>query len=489
MTPTPGGPKVEYRQLGKSGLRVSVPIVRSMISTWRSLADEVLYHLARSNGLWIRQVDWVLDEEKGTEILQAAWDMGINTIDTANMYSNGESERILSDAQNQIPRERIIVATKCYWLVAQDMSINTFFQPELLNERGYVNQSGLSRAAIFNAVDASLGRLQLTYIDLLQIHRFDPATPVEETVGALHDLVTSGKVRYIGASSMRTWQFALMNEVAEKRGWTKFVSMQSEYSLLYREEVRTWHEREMNAYCDYHEIGLIPWSPLGGGSLARPLNLSTTRSQNKAATVQAKYSTADEAIIKRVEELAEKRGVAMAQIALAWVGAKVASPIVGFNSVQRVAEGVTTGITLSGGSQVLGRALMMAHQRYWYGAMAKYPKAIRVGSNSTVSCHWAAKCPISSRFFPESYGALKDPGLRVFKSSSSNLPEVSISISISTSISISVQLSPQSPPPAHARLVLGGLFRSAGHWHWHWHTPYLAVASALGVDVRFASPE
>ncbi|KAG5650729.1 hypothetical protein H0H81_011229 [Sphagnurus paluster] len=314
-------PKVEYRQLGKSGLRVSVPILGAM---------------SFGSNKW---VDWVLDEEKGTEILQAAWDKGINTIDTADVYSNGESERIIG---SQIPRERIIIATKCYWLLGKDASINTFLIPGLRDERDYVNQSGLSRAAIFNAVDASLARLQLTYIDLLQIHRFDPATPVEETMKALHDLVESGKVRYIGASSMRTWQFALMNEVAERKGWTKFVSMQSEYSLLYREE-----EREMNAYCNYHGIGLIPWSPLGSGFLARPLNLPTTRSQDKTTANRPKHSAADEAIINRVEELAEKRGLKMAQIALAWVSSKVSSPIVGFNSVQRVADGVSTGITLS----------------------------------------------------------------------------------------------------------------------------------------------
>ncbi|KAG5649257.1 hypothetical protein H0H81_005073, partial [Sphagnurus paluster] len=282
--------------------------------------------------------DWVLDAAKGTEILQAAWDLGINTIDTANIYSNGESERIIGNwiKKSQIPRERLIIATKCYGIVGHAPSIMAYLRPELKDERDYVNQSGLSRGAIFNAVDASLARLQLSYIDLLQIHRFDPAVPVEETMKALHDLVQSGKVRYIGASSMRAWQFALMNEVAEKKGWTKFVSMQNEYSLLYREE-----EREMNAYCNYNGIGLIPWAPLGAGSLARPLSVSTARSKDR------KHSAADEAIIKRVEELAEKKGVTMSQIALAWVGGKVASPIVGFNSVQRVAEGVTTGISLS----------------------------------------------------------------------------------------------------------------------------------------------
>jgi aryl-alcohol dehydrogenase-like predicted oxidoreductase len=139
--------------------------------------------------------------------------------------------------QFSIPRERIIIASKCFSLVHDDPSVRTALFPNLRNSREYVNQSGNSRAAIFNAVDASLARLNTPYIDLLQIHRFDPNTPPEETMKALHDLVEQGKVRYIGASSMRTWQFAMLNEVADRRGWTKFVSMQNEYSLLYREEV------------------------------------------------------------------------------------------------------------------------------------------------------------------------------------------------------------------------------------------------------------
>lgn len=172
------------------------------------------------------------------------------------MYSNGISETIvgkfiqkvrkfrpssstfdLNSIQYSIPRERIIIATKCFGLVGHDPSVLTHFHPELNSQRDYVNQAGLSRAAIFNAVDASLARLNTPYIDLLQIHRFDQNTPVEETMKALHDLVEQGKVRYLGASSMRAWQFALMNDVADRRGWTKFVSMQNEYSLLYREEV------------------------------------------------------------------------------------------------------------------------------------------------------------------------------------------------------------------------------------------------------------
>ena len=196
--------------------------------------------------------------------------------------------------------------------------------------REYANWMGLSRAAIFNAAENSLARLNTSYIDLYQIHRFDPDTPPEETMKALHDLVEAGKVRYIGASSMRAWQFALLNEVAERHGWTKFVSMQSEYSLLYREDVsclvlRTsrlrnahaiaWQEREMIAYCKYHGIGLIPWSPLSGGALARPLNAEETprwKSFN-ASGVNTQHEI-DAEIIKRVEEVAKKRGWTMAQV-------------------------------------------------------------------------------------------------------------------------------------------------------------------------------
>ncbi|KAG6855349.1 hypothetical protein H0H87_004589 [Tephrocybe sp. NHM501043] len=320
-------PKIQYRQLGKSGLRVSVPIVGAM---------------SFGSSQW---ADWVVEEEATIKVLQAAWDMGINTIDTANVYSNGESERIIGQwiEQNKIPRERLIIATKCFGLVGHEVGLRTAFFPDLRDQRDYVNQGGLSRAAIFNALDASLARLKLSYIDLFQIHRFDPRTPPEETMKALHDLVESGKVRYIGASSMRAWQFALLNDIADKRGWTKFVSMQNEYSLLYREE-----EREMNAYCNYHGIGLIPWAPLAAGALARPLDATTVRSESsKTGPFHNPLTDADRMIISRVEEIAGKRNIKMGQVALAWAASKVSSPIVGVNSVQRLVEGVVTGITLT----------------------------------------------------------------------------------------------------------------------------------------------
>ncbi|KAL1673668.1 NADP-dependent oxidoreductase domain-containing protein [Schizophyllum commune] len=320
---------VKYVQLGESGLRISVPILGAM---------------SYGNPKWAAtdgSTQWVLDEERALPILKAAWDRGINTIDTANVYSNGDSERIIAQfiEKYQIPRDEIIIATKCFGLATKDHDHDVFTptQYQVLRQRKeYVNWMGLSRAAIFNAVEESLKRLNTSYIDLYQIHRFDPDTPPEETMKALHDLVESGKVRYIGASSMRTWQFALLNEVAGKNGWTKFVSMQNEYSLLYREE-----EREMIAYCKYHGIGLIPWSPLSGGALARPVSSEETpRWKSFNAYGINKRHAIDAEIIKRVEEVAKKRGWAMSQVALAWAQRTVDSPIVGFNSIKRVDQGI-----------------------------------------------------------------------------------------------------------------------------------------------------
>jgi aryl-alcohol dehydrogenase-like predicted oxidoreductase len=277
--------------------------------------------------------------------MKAAWDLGVNTIDTANIYSNGESERLVAKfiKKDNIPRSQIIIATKCYALVGNDPSLQTFFMPDLKKLPEYVNQSGLSRAAIFNAVDASLARPETPYIDLLQIHRFDPSVTPEETMKALHYLVQSGKYRYIGASSMRCWQFALLNDVAVRNGWTTFVSMQDEYSLLYREE-----EREMLAYCKYNGIGVIPWAPLASGALARPLGTETARLNSlKGTTWGNKVTSADVTIINRVEELAKKKDCKMSQIALAWVASKVSSPIVGISSIQRLQESIIEEIELT----------------------------------------------------------------------------------------------------------------------------------------------
>lgn len=199
--------------------------------------------------------------------------------------------------------------------------------------KDYINQGGLSRQAIFTAVEASLARLETSYVDLLQIHRFDATVPIEETMEALHDLVKSGKVRYIGASSMWATQFARMQFVAEQRGWTKFVSMQNHYNLLYREE-----EREMNRFCRETGVGLIPWAPLARGNLARSADQFGTTERGKSAG--GKLGEVDEVIVGRVEELAGKKGWKMSQVALSWIATKVSSPIIGFSSVERIDEAI-----------------------------------------------------------------------------------------------------------------------------------------------------
>lgn len=325
--------KAEYRQLGKSGLRVSVPILGAMTfgdSGW---------------------MDWLLNEDKALPILKAAYDRGLNTWDTANNYSNGESERIIGKAirQYNIPRQKVVLLSKCYACVAEEPGIRTSsaeIARQLPYSKDYVNQYGLSRQAILTAVDASLARLQTTYLDLLQIHRFDASVPIEETMEALHDLVRSGKDRYIGASSMWTYQFAMMQFCAEKHGWTKFISMQNHYNLLYREE-----EREMNRFCSESGVGLIPWAPLARGNLSRPASSfgSTNRSAgeksappNPALVYPPPITEADLAIIGRVEQIAQKRGWTMSQVALAWINSKVISPIIGFSSVDRIEEALAS---------------------------------------------------------------------------------------------------------------------------------------------------
>lgn len=309
--------KVEYRRLGQSGLRVSVPIFGCM-----SFGSE-------------KWVPWVIKEEDALPLLKAAWDHGLTTWDTANMYSHGESERIIGKAikKYNIPRHRLTILTKCFFIAADDPSMQS---GSLYNTRDYINNYGLSRTAIFNQVEASLARLDTPYIDLLQIHRADlDNTPAEETMKALHDLVQSGKVRYIGASSMWAWQLAHYNHVAEKNGWTKFVSMQNHYSLVYREE-----EREMNKYCKFAGIGLIPWGPLNGGQLARPFSARAETMRGEGRTKDTPVSPHEEEIVNRVEKVAKDKGWKMSQVALAWINEKVTSPIVGFSSVQRMEEAI-----------------------------------------------------------------------------------------------------------------------------------------------------
>ncbi|KAK3682093.1 NADP-dependent oxidoreductase domain-containing protein [Podospora appendiculata] len=316
--------KCEYRRLGKSGLRVSVPIFGCM-----SFGD-------------VRTLDWVIEEEEALGLLKAAYDRGLNTWDTANVYSNGVSETIVGKAikKFQIPREKVVILTKCNFAVGETPDVRAvFFGPQMAASKDYVNQFGLSRAAIFNQVEASLARLDTGYIDLLQIHRFDADTPPEETMKALHDLVQAGKVRYIGASSMWATQFAQLQFCAERNGWTKFVSMQNQYNLLYREE-----EREMNRFCNATGVGLIPWAPLCRGHLARrPEQFGTTaRSKGEKTAQPGSHGTVepDLTIIRRAVELADKHGWPVSHVALAWINKRVTSPIIGFSSIQRIDEAI-----------------------------------------------------------------------------------------------------------------------------------------------------
>ncbi|KAL1989108.1 hypothetical protein VTN96DRAFT_5871 [Rasamsonia emersonii] len=312
--------KVSYTQLGKSGLRVSVPILGAMSFGHKDWQP------------------WVVDNEEQVEaLLKGAYDRGLNTWDTANVYSNGVSEEMIGRVIKKfnIPRHKLVLLTKCNGYVGEEPAVrDLLFPKEIRSSKDYVNQGGLSRAAIFNAVDASLKRLQTNYIDLLQIHRYDYTVPPEETMKALHDLVQSGKVRYIGASSMWTYQFATLQFIAEKNGWTKFVSMQNHYSLCYREE-----EREMNRFCRETGVGLIPWAPLYRGHLARPWGQEPT-TRTLTNPLARDVTETDIKIIQRVQELAEKKGWKMSQVALAWIIQKGTIPIVGFSNLERLDEAV-----------------------------------------------------------------------------------------------------------------------------------------------------
>jgi aryl-alcohol dehydrogenase-like predicted oxidoreductase len=279
------------------------------------------------------------DEAEVFKLLKGAYDRGLNTWDTANVYSNGVSETMIGNAIKKfsIPRHKLVLLSKCFGTVGEEPNVLHIRYPQMKDAKDYVNQGGLSRAAIFNAVDASLKRLQTDYLDLLQIHRFDANVPIEETMKALHDLVQMGKVRYIGASSMWCYQFARMQECASANGWTKFVSMQNHYSLCYREE-----EREMNRYCQETGVGLIPWAPLYRGYLARPLEKNGEETERektlKGNPMMKDITKEDRLIIGRVEELAERKGWKMSQVALAWIIQKGTLPIVGFSNLGRLDE-------------------------------------------------------------------------------------------------------------------------------------------------------
>ena len=306
---------MHFSNLGATGLKVSRICLGTMTygsSKWRP---------------------WVLDEEKSRPFIRRAIELGINFFDTADMYSLGASEEVLGRALRDFGpgRDRVVIATKVFNAMGDDP-----------------NQRGLSRKHIRHAIDDSLRRLGTDYVDLYQIHRFDPLTPVEETMEALNDLVRAGKVLYLGASSMFAWQLSKMLHASEARGWTAFVTMQNHYNLLYREE-----EREMVPFCAERKVGLLPWSPLARGVLARPLKASTHRagSDDYARHLYgAELSESDREIHAAVHRVAAERGVPAAQVALAWLSGRpgVVAPIVGASKEGQLEDAVASlSITLT----------------------------------------------------------------------------------------------------------------------------------------------
>jgi aryl-alcohol dehydrogenase-like predicted oxidoreductase len=267
---------------------------------------------------------WSLDEGRSRPLIKQALEAGINFFDTANVYSDGTSEEIVGRALKDFARrDEVVLATKVHGAMGPGP-----------------NQRGLSRKAILHEIDASLRRLGTDYVDLYQIHRLDPETPMEETLEALHEVVKAGKARYLGASSMHAWQFAKLLALAERHGWTRFVSMQDHYNLLYREE-----EREMLGLCRAEGIGVIPWSPLARGRLTRPWGQAGTARAQGDAFGQKLYAASQEAdrrVVERVEALAKKRGLPMAQIALAWLLGQpgVTAPILGATQARHLEDGL-----------------------------------------------------------------------------------------------------------------------------------------------------
>src|SRR5438552_2300543 len=295
---------MNYTNLGKTGLKVSRICLGCM-----------------SYGLEERE--WGLDEEQGRPFIKRALELGINFFDTANMYGNGRSEEVLGRALRDFAkRDETVIATKVYFSMRPD-----------------VNGRGLSRKAIMTEIDHSLRRLGTDYVDLYQIHRWDYDTPIEETLEALHDVVKSGKTRYIGASSMFAWQFCKALYLADLHSWTRFVSMQNHYNLLNREE-----EREMLPLCAAEKIGVLPWSPLARGRLTRDWEESTGRKETDEVGKKLYSATAeaDRCVVAAVGEIARKRGVPPAQVALAWMLQKpvVTAPIVGASKSKHLDDAV-----------------------------------------------------------------------------------------------------------------------------------------------------
>jgi aryl-alcohol dehydrogenase-like predicted oxidoreductase len=300
---------VEYVNLGRTGLKVSRICLGCMTYGEPGRGTH----------------EWTLPEDQSRPFIARALERGINFFDTANVYSAGSSEEILGRAlRDMTTREQVVVATKVHGAMRKD-----------------VNGHGLSRKAIFAEIDASLARLGMDYVDLYQIHRFDPETPIEETLEALHDVVRAGKARYIGASSMYAWQFCKALYLAKQNGWTKFVSMQNHLNLLYREE-----EREMLPLCVEEGIGVIPWSPLARGRLARPYSdePATKRAETDmfGKTLYRGQIEADRAVVEAVGKIAEARGVSRAEIALAWVLTRpaVSAPIIGASKMEHLENAV-----------------------------------------------------------------------------------------------------------------------------------------------------
>jgi aryl-alcohol dehydrogenase-like predicted oxidoreductase len=303
---------MDYVNLGRTGLKVSRICLGCMSygdPGWR---------------------DWVLPEGEARPFFERALELGINFFDTADMYSVGVSEEVTGRALKDLaPRDQVVIATKVFFPVGEGP-----------------NDRGLSRKHIFDAIDASLERLGTDHVDLYQIHRWDPHTPIEETLEALHDVVRAGKARYIGASSMFAWQLAKSLYLADLHGWTRFVSMQNHYNLIYREE-----EREMIPLCREEGLGLIPWSPLARGFLAGNRGETAEEDQEAGPTRRARsddyahrlyYEEGDHRVVDRVVELAESKGVAPAQIALAWLLDQpgVTAPIVGATRIPHLEQAV-----------------------------------------------------------------------------------------------------------------------------------------------------
>jgi len=269
---------------------------------------------------------WVLDEDASRPFIKKALNAGINFFDTADMYSLGVSEELTGQLLRKfgVKRENVVVTTKLFFNLTDE-----------------INAGGLSRKHIMDAIDASLTRLGMDYVDLYQIHRWDYETPIEETMEALHDIVKAGKARYIGASSMYAWQFAKAQHTAEVNGWTRFTSMQNHYNLVYREE-----EREMIPLCIDQGIGLIPWSPLARGFLAgkrkREGGGETSRAQTDQYADEMYFRENDFTIIEQVQEIAKKHGVTNAQIALAWMLSKshITAPIIGASKMAHLEEAI-----------------------------------------------------------------------------------------------------------------------------------------------------